>query len=142
MYNCTTEGFHMTIVVDTSVIISVVTNEKHKRRLVDITKGADLAAPASLHWEMGNAFSAMFKRKKMTLSQAKRALKTNEAIAVRFLDVRLEAALDLASKLNIYAYDAYVIQCALTQRSPILTLDRTLGRSARRAGATVIEVEP
>jgi len=132
----------MNIVVDTSVIISVVTNEKHKRSLVEITKGADLAAPASLHWEMGNAFSAMFKRKKMTLGQAKRALLTYEAIAVRFLDVQLEAALDLASKLNIYAYDAYVIQCALTQRSPILTLDRTLSRSARRAGATVIEVEP
>jgi predicted nucleic acid-binding protein len=132
----------MNIVVDTSVIISVVTNEKHKRRLVDITKGADLTAPASLHWEVGNAFSSMFKRQKMTLSQAKRALRTYEAIAVRFLDVQLEAALDLASKLRIYAYDAYVIQCALAQRSPILTLDRTLCRSARRAGVTVIEVEP
>ena len=98
MYNCTAEGLPMNIVVDTSVIISVVTNEKHKRSLVDITKGADLAAPASLHWEMGKTFSAMFKRNKMTLSQAKRALQTYEAIAIRFLDVQLEAALDLASE--------------------------------------------
>jgi len=132
----------MNIVVDTSVIISVVTNEKHKHRIVEVTKGADLVAPTSLHWEMGNAFSAMFKRKKMTASQAKRALRTYETIAIRFCDVELEAGIDLAARLNIYAYDAYVIQCSLTQRSPILTLDRTLCRAGRKAGAKVIEVEP
>ena len=131
----------MNIVVDTSVIISVVTNEKHKHRIVEVTKGADLVAPASLHWEMGNAFSAMFKRKKMTSSQAKRALRSYETIAIRFCDVELEAAIDLAARLNIYAYDAYVIQCSLAQRSPILTLDRTLCRAALKAGAKVIEVE-
>jgi hypothetical protein len=39
----------MSIVVDTSVIIAVVTNEPHKQWLVEITRGVDLLAPPSLH---------------------------------------------------------------------------------------------
>jgi uncharacterized protein with PIN domain len=49
----------MNIVVDTSVIIAVITNEPHKPQLIDITREVDLLAPLSLHWEIGNAFSAM-----------------------------------------------------------------------------------
>jgi len=57
----------MNLVVDTSVIIAVITNEEHKRQLINLSKGADLIAPPSLHWEIGNAFSAMFKRKRISL---------------------------------------------------------------------------
>ena len=49
----------MNIAVDTSVIIAVLTNEKSKEKLIQLTKGADLVAPASMHWEMGNAISSM-----------------------------------------------------------------------------------
>jgi predicted nucleic acid-binding protein len=131
----------MIIVVDTSVIIAVVTNEKHKKQLVEVSKGAELIAPASVPWEIGNAFSAMLKRKRMTLRQAKAALRAYQSIPIRFVDSDLEGALDLAAKLNIYAYDAYLIQCALKHKSPLLTLDRNLGRSAQLVGAGVIEVE-
>ena len=64
----------MSIVVDTSVIISVITNEKSKTKLVRITQGEDLIAPSSLHWELGNAFSSMFKRKILSLKLAEKAL--------------------------------------------------------------------
>ena len=49
----------MNIVIDTSVVISVITNEKHKNELIKKTAGTNLVAPSSLHWELGNAFSAM-----------------------------------------------------------------------------------
>lgn len=132
----------MNIVLDTSVVVAVVTNEKYKKKLVEVSRGADLIAPASLHWEIGNAFSAMFKRKRMNLKQAKKALRAYQKIPIQFSDVDLEKAVDLAVSHNIYAYDAYVIQCALKHKSPLLTLDRTLLRTAQEAGANVIEVEP
>lgn len=132
----------MNIVVDTSAIIAVVTNEKHKRQMVEVTKGAELIAPASIPWEIGNAFSAMFKRKRMNLRQARAALRAYDKIPIQLIDIPLGEALDLAANLNIYAYDAYFIQCALKQKSPLLTLDRNLCRVARSAGAAVIEVEP
>jgi len=132
----------MNIVVDASAIIAVVTNEKHKRQMVEVTKGAELIAPASIPWEIGNAFSAMFKRKRMNLRQAKAALRAYDKIPIQLIDIPLGEALDLAANLDIYAYDAYFIQCALKRKSPLLTLDRDLCRAARSAGAAVIEVEP
>ena len=57
----------MEIVADTSVIIAVIANEPEKAAIVAQTQGADLFAPQSLPWEVGNAFSAMLKRQRITL---------------------------------------------------------------------------
>ncbi len=46
----------MDIVVDTSAIMAVIINEAQREILIDLTRGANLLAPASVHWEIGNAF--------------------------------------------------------------------------------------
>jgi len=130
----------MNLVVDTSVIIAVIINEAHKKRLVEITKGANLLAPYSLHWEIGNAFSAMFKRRRITLKQAIAALTAYSRIPLRFCDVGLTAALKLSNRLNIYAYDAYVLGCALNYNCPMVSLDTGLLEAAHKAGIEVLEV--
>jgi len=130
----------MNLVVDTSVIIAVITNEKHKKQLIEVSKGADLIAPSSLHWEIGNAFSAMFKRKRISLEKAMAALAGYRQIQIRFYDIELEMALELSSRLNLYAYDAYVIGCALEHNSPIVSLDGVLLDAAERAGVATRKV--
>ena len=77
-----------------------------------------------------------------TLDQAIKAIQAYEQIPIRYSDVELEMALELASNLNIYAYDAYVIGCALKHKSPLMTLDGGLIDAAQRAGITVKKVEP
>ena len=52
----------MSIVIDTSAIIAVITNEPHKTKLLEITNGQERMSPRSVPWEIGNAFSAMLKR--------------------------------------------------------------------------------
>ena len=131
----------MNLVVDTSVIIAVITNEKHKKELIRLTRGADLIAPSSLHWEIGNAFSAMFKRKKIALEQTFEALIAYQQIPLRFSPMDLDVALDLSSQLDVYAYDAYVIGCALKHKAPLLSIDGGLLAAARRAGAETKEVK-
>ncbi len=130
----------MNYVVDTSIIISVVANEKHKKKLIEMTEGADLTAPSSLHWEIGNAFSAMMKRKKVSRKKALAAIVSYSEIPIRFSDIELETALELSAELNIFAYDAYIIGCALKHKYPILSLDKGLEDAARKAGAAVKEV--
>ena len=131
----------MNIVIDTSVIIAVIANEPEKDSLVRLTRGADLLAPHSVHWEIGNAFSAMFKRNRVTLEQALKAIQAYNKIPIRFVDVELEQSLEIAETSNIYAYDAYLIQCALKFRSPLISLDKNLVNSAKRMKVKVIEVE-
>ena len=130
----------MNLIVDTSVIIAVVTNEDHKSQLIAISRGMDLFAPSSIHWEIGNAFSAMFKRNRISLDQANAALAAYSRIPIRLYDVSLPATMDLAHRFNLYAYDAYFIICALKHNSPIVSLDNGLLDAAHKAGVEIVEV--
>ncbi len=130
----------MNIIVDTSIIIAVIINEENKKRIIELTKGSNLFAPASLHWEIGNAFSAMFKREKLTIKQARIALKYYSEIPIRFTDLDLENVLDIANKYKIYAYDAYFIETAKELNAPLFSLDKNLLHIARKEGLKVIEV--
>lgn len=131
----------MPIVVDASVIIAVIANEPEKDALIRLTQRADLIAPRSIHWEIGNAFSAMLKRKRVTVEQALKAVEMYSKIPIRYVDVELKESLEIADTLDIYAYDAYLIRCALKYRSPLISLDKNLARSARQMKAKVLEVQ-
>ena len=128
------------IVIDTSAVIAVVTNEVHKPALIRLTEGVELLSPVSLPIEVGNAFSAMFKRRRISLAEAKAAVEAYKRIAIRLTAIDLGQALDLSHQLDIYAYDAYLVACSLQYRSPLLTVDGGLRDAARRVGVEVLEV--
>ena len=130
----------MDIVVDASVIIAVVANEPKRDTLIGLTRGADLIAPHSVHWEIGNALSAMLKRRLATMEQVLAVAAIYHRIPIRYADVELEESLRIANALGIYAYDADLIRCALKYDAPLITLDRTLVECARQMDAPVIEV--
>ena len=132
----------MGIVVDTSAVIAVAANESTKPRLIEMTRGQELLAPASLPWEIGNAVSAMFKQRRATLEKGLELVAQYQRIPIRLVEVSIEECLKIASSRNIYAYDAYVIQCALQAGYPILSLDAGLREAARLSGAAVLEVKP
>ena len=129
----------MNITIDTSAIIAVITNEQQKDDIVKLTVNTSLIAPSSVHWEMGNAFSAMLKRNRITALQAKLCIQAYQKIPIRFVDVDIIKALDIVSTLQIYAYDAYLIQCALQTKTPLLSLDNGLIQAAKSAGITIME---
>jgi predicted nucleic acid-binding protein len=128
------------IVIDTSAVLAVISEQPEKAALAKLARGATLVAPASLHWEIGNALSAMFKRKAIGVEKALKLLEVYVAIPIRAVDVSLQQAVELSARLNIYAYDAYLIACALNHRAPILTLDAGLAARARELKLDVLEV--
>jgi predicted nucleic acid-binding protein len=130
----------MEIVVDTSVLVAVIANEPQRGTLIHLTRGADLLAPTSVHWEIGNAFSAMLRRNRIGLGQALQAISAYRQIPIRFVDVELEDALAIAAQYAIYAYDAYLIHAAQKFKAPLLSLDNGLCQVAEQAGVLVIEV--
>jgi len=130
----------MNIVIDSSVIIAIIGNEPEKNALIQLSKGARLIAPHSIHWEIGNAFSAMFKRKRLTLEKAIKAIEIYKKIPIRFEDIELDTALQIAERLGIYAYDAYLITCALKYDSLLLSLDRKLINFARQENVRILEI--
>ncbi len=131
----------MYLTIDTSALIAVIGNEESKNTIIEITENYSLYAPVSVHWEIGNAFSAMFKRQKTDLVLTKLALKAYQEIPIKFIDVPLEQALELSYNQKIYAYDAYLIQCAQQTSTALLTLDKRLKAVAKNIGIQVLEVE-
>ena len=118
----------------------MLTSEPERARVIELTKDADLIAPASVHWEMGNALSAMLKRKRISTVQAEGVLRHYEKIPIRFVDVSLFESIRISSERKIYAYDAYLIACALDQRCRLISLDKALLQAARDSGSQTIEV--
>ena len=127
------------LVADTSTVIAVIANEPEKPLLIAKSQGYDLIAPRSLYWEIGNAFSAMIKRGRITLELATTAVEIYEQIPIELVEVDLKQALKIVDKYKVYAYDAYMITCALERDCPLLTLDGGLAHAAALAGVEVWE---
>jgi predicted nucleic acid-binding protein len=56
-------------------------------------------------------------------------------------DVSLSESLELAAQYNLYAYDAFVIQCARRYGTRLLSLDANLVRVAQDVGISALEVD-
>ena len=130
----------MRIVLDASIIIAVITNEDSKKKIIDITTDADLISPESIHWEIGNAFSAMFKKHLINFNEMQSAIKIYNNIPINFVPVEIESSLGIAFNNNIYAYDAYLLECAIKYKSPLLTLDLPLIKVAQQIGIETLRL--
>lgn len=129
----------MKIAADTNIFLAVSLNEAEKRRIIAITKDTSIFAPEILPYEIGNALSAMVKRKKLTKAQALDAEKITNLIPVRLLSVDVHESLKIATENNIYAYDAYFLQCAKANSLPLLTLDKRMRQVAEQLGIQLLE---
>lgn len=130
----------MDIVIDTSAIISVIIGEPERARIIELTAGNTLIGPGSIPWEVGNAFSAMFKQARLTLEEAVKGISIFQSIPIRYVEPNHIKIMQLSKQANIYAYDAYFLDCALRCIAPLLTLDRKLMATARDLNIEILEV--
>jgi len=128
------------IVIDTSALVSVIVGEPVRKRIIEVTTGNTLIGPGSIPWEIGNAFSAMFKQKRLTLTEAETGISIFKDIPIRYVAPDFVKALKLSDQANIYAYDAYFLDCAIRYKAPLLTLDRKLMASASIFNIETLEV--
>ncbi|CAK8720843.1 PilT protein domain protein [Candidatus Electronema halotolerans] len=130
----------MDVVVDTCALIAVITDEPERIRIIELTKGNSLIGPGSIPWEIGNAFSAMFKRNRLTLEAARKGLEIFQSIPLRYIEPDFVNAVSISKQSNMYAYDAYFLDCALRMKAPLLTLDAKLKKTARQLNISILEV--
>jgi predicted nucleic acid-binding protein len=107
--------------------------------IIRLTEGHDLVAPEVLPFEIGNALTAMMKRNALKADEVILAWDMVQHIPVDLRRIDIGAALNLATQYNIYAYDAYFLECARNLRSPLLTLDQQMKGIARKIDIKVLE---
>jgi predicted nucleic acid-binding protein len=131
----------MIVVADTNVFLAAALDEPEKGQIVRSTLGCRLVAPGALPYELGNALSALLKRKRLQPQQVMPIWVELGKIQVELHSTNLAESLLIAARLGIYAYDAYVLECALARAAPLLTLDRRLRDNARRLGIETLELK-
>ena len=90
--------------------------------------------PGCLKWEVGNAFSAMEKRNRLTPEHVQAGIQIFEKIPYEEVQVDLSEALRIASKHGIYAYDAYYLAAASGKGVELLSLDKAMKQIAEKEG--------
>jgi len=129
----------MNIVSDTNIFLAVVLDEPEKNNIIQLTSKANAISPEVLPYEVGNALSAMVKRNKLTKDEALLAFEGIKSIPVRLVSIDIRQALKLALAYNIYAYDAYFLQCAKQLSCPLITLDKRMKQVAYDLNIEVVE---
>jgi len=129
----------MKIIADTNTFIAVALNEPEKDLIIRLTEGCELVAPEVLPFEIGNALTVMMKKNVLQADEVASSWEIVQHIPVDLRHIDIKSALKIATKFNIYAYDAYFLECAGSLRSPLLTLDRGMKMIAREIGITILE---
>ncbi len=132
----------MDVVSDTNIFLAVALDEPEKDDIIQLTMETNAVAPEILPYEMGNALTAMVKRKQLTHDEALSAYNAADSIPVRLVPANIPKALKLALHYNIYAYDAFFLQCAISLSSPLITLDKRMKKVAHDLNIEVIGSKP
>lgn len=81
----------------------------------------------------------MMKKKSLKKEEVESVWEIVQQIPVDLRHTNIKSALSIAIKHNLYAYDAYFLECAKNLRSPLLTLDLGMHNVAREIGITILE---
>jgi len=129
----------MNIVADTNTFIAVALNEPEKETIIRLTGSSNLIAPETLPFEIGNALTALLKKKRLKKQEIVMAWEKIQRIPVELRRIGMEMALDIAAEHHIYAYDAYFLECAVRFHCPLLTLDRGMKQTAKMMNIPIVE---
>ena len=129
----------MKVIIDTSIFMAIVLEEPEKQKIIDATIDVDVVSPDILPYEIGNAFSALAKRKQISKEEIFAAFHIFHKIPFRLVSVDIKAALKIALEYNIYAYDAYFLQSAKSLSYPLYSLDKKMNAVASELNITLLE---
>src|SRR3990172_2594237 len=128
----------MEIVADASAFLAVVLNESDRDWVIHKTTGRGIISPEILPYEIGNALIAVRRKGRLNDRECLRAFDIAQRIAVRLVPVKIHDSMKMAIRFNIYAYEAYYLQCCVENRSPLLSLDDRMCDIAGSLGIKVV----
>lgn len=129
----------MEITADASIFLSVVLDETDRDWIIEKTAGSNAVSPEILPYEIGNALIAVKRKGRLSDRDVLRAFDISQRIAVRLVPVKIHDAMRLALRFNIYAYDAYYLQCCIENKLSLFSLDRRMCDIARILEIAVVE---
>jgi predicted nucleic acid-binding protein len=129
----------MEIVSDASIFLSIALAENDRRWIIEKTTGCSIISPEVLPYDIGNALLALSRKGRLNDREILRAFDISQKISVRLVQLKIYDAIKIAIRFNIYAYDAYYVQCCIENKLPLISLDVRMCEVARSLGIKVVE---
>ena len=129
----------MEIVSDASIFLSIVLDENDRGWIIEQTTGCSIISPEVLPYEIGNALIALSRKGCLNDREILQAFDISQKISVRLVQVKIYDAIKIAIRFNIYAYDAYYVQCCIENKLPLISLDARMCEVAKSLGIKVVE---
>jgi predicted nucleic acid-binding protein len=129
----------MEIVADASIFLAVVLDEADRDWVIEKSSGCSVVSPEILPYEIGNALIAVKRKGRLNDREILHAFDISQRIAVNLVSVNIRDAMKLAIRFNIYAYDAYYLQCCIEKRLSLLSLDGRMCDIAKNLEINVLE---
>jgi predicted nucleic acid-binding protein len=128
----------MEIVSDAISFLAVALDENKRDWVIEKTAGLTIISPEVLPYEIGNALIALRKKGRLNEQEIIRAFSVSQEIAVRLVSIKVHEALKTAIRCNVYAYDAYYLQCCIENSIPLISLDGRMCEAAKSLGIKVM----
>ena len=128
----------MEIVADASAFLAVVLNESDRDWIINKTIEGKIISPEILPYEIGNALITVKKKGRLNDREVIKAYDISQRIAVRLVPVKIHDALKIAIRFNVYAYDAYYLQCCIENKLPLISLDDRMCDVAKNLNIKVV----
>lgn len=118
----------MTLVVDASILVAVITTEAHSVAARALIADEGLVAPNLIIAECANALWKKTRGGMIDSEAARSAIRDVSDLFARLLpiDELAAAALDLAVRRDHAAYDCFYVVLAQREGAPLITADRRL----------------
>ena len=129
---------NMEMVSDASSFLAVILDEESREWVIERTTGYGVVSPEILPYEIANALIAVRKKGRITDMEALSAFSISQRIPVRLLPVKIYDSMKIAVKFNIYAYDAFYLQCCLETKLPLISLDARMCQVAKSLAIKVV----
>lgn len=128
----------MEIVANASAFLAVVLNENDRDWIIQKTAGKSIVSPEILPYEIGNALIAIKRKGRLNDREVIKAYDISQRIAVKLMPVKIHDAMKIALRFNIYAYDAYYLQCCIENKLSLISLDDRMSDVAKNLNIKVV----
>lgn len=90
----------------------MLASDEERDPILEAIAGYDLVCSESMMPEVGNAVSAMFKWGRITREQGIALIEGLRHLDLQQIAINLTRAIEISYGHDLYAYDAYVLECA------------------------------
>jgi len=120
------------LVTDASVIAAALFDEEHSDEALALLRGRTLHAPYLLDHEISSVALKKLRREARARTAVIAALQAHGRLAIERHAVDAEAAVTLAQRYELTAYDAAYLVVAEQLGAPLATFDESLAAAARK----------